>query len=274
METYTPAAFNLHTHSWYCKHGSGQLSDYAKEAAKNDLAVLGFSEHCPVPSNRWSDTRMDFGQLDEYLADCRSQGETHPVLRVLTAFECDYDRADQHWYREFLIGEKQVDYLCFGIHTLPYGGRPDVYLKDLPSDKRLLHQYTDRYVEALASRVFLFAAHPDLFGSFYHAWDEEAIACSKEILACASDLNVPLEINGYGMRKPMIETPQGKRRQYPLDRFWELASSYPVKVTAHSDAHTPEDLCKNRKEYLAYAERYNLSLCSLQFGDGKPVLVP
>jgi histidinol-phosphatase (PHP family) len=75
----------------------------------------------------------------------------------------------------------------------------------------------------MATGLFAFVAHPDLFANAYLAWDAEAEACSRAILAAAADLSVPLEINGYGMRKPEIETREGVRRKYPWRRFWELA---------------------------------------------------
>ena len=36
---------NLHTHTYYCRHGSGNAADYMVWAEKAGLQVLGFSEH-------------------------------------------------------------------------------------------------------------------------------------------------------------------------------------------------------------------------------------
>jgi len=261
-ELFEFSKINLHTHSWYCKHGSGELAEYVDEAIKNNLEVLGFSEHCPVPTNKLNDTRMDYSQQLDYITEIRDLKKVNRDIKLLVGFECDYLDLDYHYYKE-LLSSKKVDYLCFGIHTLQSYNNGNTYLKNVPDDKKLLHEYTDDYIKALDSGLFLFGAHPDLFGAFYKNWDNEAIDCSKEILSCAQELKIPLEINGYGLRKEEIDTPLGLRKQYPLKDFWQLARKYDILTTTHSDAHIVEDLVINSQECYQYAKSFDKKLCSL-----------
>ena len=61
---YTPDKVNLHTHSFYCKHGSGTIADYVEQARKDGLKLLGFSEHCPLPDREYQKgNRMDYEDL-------------------------------------------------------------------------------------------------------------------------------------------------------------------------------------------------------------------
>ena len=121
------------------------------------------------------------------------------------------------------------------------------------ADAASLRAYTDYVIASMATGLFAFIAHPDLFGNAYLVWDAEAEACSRAILAAAAELEVPLEINGYGMRKPEIETPAGVRLKYPWQRFWELAGSYEVRVVVTSDAHRPVDVGANLAEGMTLA---------------------
>ena len=111
--------------------------------------------------------------------------------------------------------------------------------------------------------LFEFMAHPDLFGNCYLTWDANTISAARDILAAAAALNMPLEINGYGLRKPQIETPEGKRRMYPWLPFWELASDYDVSVIVNSDAHRPQDVASNLQEAAAIGDRFGLKLVDL-----------
>ncbi len=266
VQSFLPERVNLHTHSWYCGHGTGELAEYVTAAETQGLDLLGFSEHCPLPDHRWPTSRMEFDLLDPYLEECRQLQQSVDAIQILVGLECDYYPEYATWYREYILEENRVDYLCFGVHSLPDASGRDVYMKHLPQDKRLLHEYTDLYTGGLSSGLFLFGVHPDLFASFYHVWDAEAIACSKEIIECAVAYNVPLEINGNGLRKSMIETPTGRRRQYPLREFWELAATYPVQVTTNSDAHQPHEVNQGQWESFAFADKCGVEIsgCSIQ----------
>ena len=269
VKKFDPSCVNLHTHSYYCGHGIGELSEYVEIAKEEGLEVLGFSEHCPMPHNRWPGSRMHFDRLEQYIGQCKELQLEHTDITLLTGLECDYDRDYHSWYKEYLLDSNRVDYLIAGVHYLTNESVKDRYIQHFPNDKKALYLYTDQYIETLESGLFNLGVHPDLFGMFYYEWDEEALACSKSILECASSLHIPLEINGYGLNKPTIHTKRGKRRQYPLIDFWQLSKEYPIKIVANSDAHRPKDVASQVRHAHLFATSENLTISSLNIETSK-----
>ena len=259
-QEYNQEVVNLHTHSFYCGHGSGTIEEYVQAASEHGLALLGMSEHCPVPDGRWHRSRMDYSQIEAYEHDCQMAKETAPEgLAVITGYECDYLLEYQGYYRE--VAER-VDYLIGAIHDLSTDLKCEHSVFWHQLSKKDLATYTDMYCDMLSSGLFLFGAHPDLFGYYYHQWDTEAEACSRAIIECAVANNVALEINANGMRKRKVQLDEGWRHPYPLSPFWEIASEYPLQVVTHSDAHKPSLIKEGYEACANIAIENNLQLCS------------
>lgn len=264
---YAMTRSNAHTHTFRCNHASGHADDYCRSALQAGLSVLGFSDHTPLPDSRWPSVRMDLTELPGYCREISAARKHFPELAVLAGLECEYDAAYVGFYRDELLGRYRLDYLVGAAHWYPHQGTW-LPLYGAPMGKAEIHSYTDYLITAMASGLFVFLAHPDLFGNAYLNWDAEAVACSRQILASAADLNLPLEINGYGFRKPMVETPTGRRRKYPLEPFWELAAEFPVAVITNSDAHAPEDVAASIEESRALARMFGLRIVEMG-PDGK-----
>lgn len=274
MNEYSQDRVNLHTHSFFCGHGTGLVEEYALQAIDQGVSVLGCSEHCPTPDNRWPRSRMSFGRLDEYVAACKATQAAHgPAgrddLLVLRGFECDYRPEYRSYFEDHLYGDLGCDYLLFGVHYLQLPERRDVPVHRGPLGKADLHAYTEQYIEAMRSGLFLFGAHPDLFAFNYRAWDDEAVACSRAILSCAVELDMALEINGYGFRKPLVEAPDGMRMAYPIARFWELAAAeFPsLLVTTNSDAHDASDVAVHWPACRQFAAGFGLKFVRIRIDD-------
>ena len=251
---YKSREVNLHTHSFYCGHGSGQLEDYVAEAKKGSITLLGFSEHAPLPNNLHSRSRMDYSELETYLGECRSLQEAEDSIEILAGFECDNLQEWNEYYRD-LKDSRKVDYLCGGVHFVD-----DTYVPYLNPERRFLYDYVDDYVDMLRSGIYDYAVHPDLYCAFYRDWDKEALQVAKAIIESAQEHQIPLEINGNGLRKGKVKTPQGMRYPYPRREFWELVSAYDVKVIANSDSHHPYELYQQREEVYAFAQECNIEL--------------
>ena len=268
-QTYSQEVVNLHTHSFYCGHGSGQVSEYAQAAVDQGLALLGFTEHCPVPDSRWSRTRMAYEQMALYEQDVKAVQQQN-LLTILTGYECDYLEQYQGYYEEL---KTKTDYLICAIHDLSLDSRREYSVFWNTLTKEDLGLYTDLYCKALQSGLFLFGAHPDVFAYNYHTWDEEAVACSKAIIECAASSGVALEINANGMRKRKVKTADGERYAYPVLPFWELASEYPVQVVTNSDAHKPAEIRAGQDKAFALAEQVGITYASYALVDGRIALV-
>lgn len=259
---------NYHTHTYRCKHATGEVIDYAKVAVEQGISVLGITEHTPLPDNRWLEMRMAIEELPGYMNAIEEAQARFPQLTILKGVECEYATEYHSFYQDELLGKWKLDYLILGPHFFPYQGEWLASHDDIRSAKTL-RAYTEHLIKSMETGLFTFVAHPDLFGITYEEWDENTAACSKDILLAAEKLQIPLEINGYGLRKPPIYTKAGPRRIYPWMPFWELAQDYNVEVVVNSDAHFPEDVAANINDGLLIAKQLNLKIADLDYLEEK-----
>ena len=242
---YLQNEVNLHTHSFYCRHGEGEISEYVKKAEeKGLLKVLGFSEHAPLPDRvLYYGTRMDYSDLDRYDGDVRRADEESRI-KILLGAECDWIKDEKGFYKDELLGERGYSYLLGSVHSMvsPETGL-DTYISRIEvSFRSILPGYVKLYTEMLSSGLFLYGCHPDLYMSDYRLWDNNAKAAAKDIADCALDCNIPLEMNDCGIRKGIIDTEQGKRYRYTNKEFWLMMKDMGVKIVTGYDAHMPEDV--------------------------------
>ncbi len=230
--------YNLHTHSFYCGHGSGKLSEYADEAELNDFSLLGFSEHCPFPDAFLSRSRMPYSMMEVYEKDVRSLRRDFPVI---LGYEVDYLPSKRDYIERL---KDRVDYLIGATHFIfrPDGTMVSVFGRKLTDDDIL--RYADRVAEAISSRLFSFCAHPDVFLSS-HEFDKTSERASEIILDAASAFSMPLEMNGNGYLKG---------RGYPSREFWQRAAARGIPALLSSDAHEVKDLARPFLYLKSFAE--------------------
>ena len=253
---------NYHTHTWRCKHATQDVSAYCEAAIESGLTVLGISDHTALPDNRWDHIRMDIEELPEYCAVVDEAIAKYSDLKILKAAECEYSDEYATFFKDTLLGELNFDYLIGAAHYFPhngewvgsYGGADSV---------ATLQSYTQYFIESMETGLFAFMAHPDLFGNSYLVWDENTKAAAHDMFTAASDLKVPLEINGYGLRKRKIDTPEGMRCMYPWLPFWEMAADYDIEFIVNSDAHHPQDVSANIEEAAAIGHKFGLKMADL-----------
>ena len=247
---------NFHTHTWRCKHAIGTVKDYVDSAIKNNMKILGMSDHTPLPDNRWAHVRMDMSELDAYLEEFK-EAETKDII-LLKGLECEWDPIYEGFYRDELLGERNLDFLIGSVHYIK-NNEGWGYLSEIRTAKDLA-SYAEILITTMRTGLFSFIAHPDGFGAGYKEWDKNSEACAVDILTAAEELSIPLEINGYGLRKNKLTTMEGERSVYPLLKFWELASEFNIKAICNSDAHRPEDVNSSIGECKEIAARFNIKL--------------
>lgn len=258
---------NFHTHTWRCKHATGTVKDYVDAAINavgttgrsplpHESPILGITDHTPLPDNRWPHVRMDISELDAYEEEFR-EAESEDII-LLKGLECEWDPSYEGFYRDELLGERNFDYLIGALHWFRNHGEWE-YLSKIRTAKHLT-QYAEVMIATMRTGLFTFIAHPDGFGAGYGKWDSNAVACAADILDAAEELIIPLEINGYGLRKNKISTTDGERYVYPWINFWEMAGNYNIKAICNSDAHRPEDVIASIKECKEIADRFNIEL--------------
>ena len=260
---YTPDKVNLHTHSFYCRHGKGTIAEYVEFAKREGLGLLGFSEHCPLPDREYQKgNRMDFEELPLYEADIRSEQLRNPDIRILIGAECDWLPDELGFYKDGLLGERGYDYISCSVHDMTDSAGEEHYLGHFTSmDVPTLLRYVRIYTDALRTGIFTFGCHPDLFMAGYRRWDADVIAASKDIIQCAIDCNIPLEFNDLGLRKKPIVADDGTvRAPYPVLEFWELARDLGVTAITNSDAHKPADVAAHKRSTMLWAKELGLKL--------------
>ncbi len=260
---------NYHTHTWRCRHADGDIGDYVTAARRAGLGELGFSDHMPWHDGRWPSWRMTMAQLPGYIAELegarRAESLRPDGLSLLAGLECEYGEEEESYLRDVLLGEYGLDYLAAGIHSYEAdGGWRDSFFI---TDTRGLLGYARQVEKAAASGLFSFLAHPDVFCNGYWSWNAEAEACARDVLAACEEARLPLEVNGYGLRKPLVPSMEGRRPPYPHPRFWEIAADYDIEALPGSDAHTPTDVGSGLVECRELAEGLGIRIL-----EGLPVL--
>lgn len=253
---------NYHSHTFRCQHADEDVIDYVRAAAQAKMSTFGVSDHAALPDNRWPDVRMRFDELDDYVAAVHHAAEVVPEVNVLLGMECEYIPEFHAYFAEELLEARHFSYLIGAGHFTPFQGD---WLNSFVELRTATHlrAYARYLEEMMATGLFAFIAHPDLFGGIQMSWTEDVAACSRDILAAAVETGVPLEINGYGLRKPKVPGAEGQRPPYPWLPFWELAQEYPIQVVCNSDCHHPRDVQAGIAENQALAASLHLQQADL-----------
>lgn len=255
---------SLHTHTRRCKHAAGQPLEYCAEAVRQGLSILGFSDHAPFPDERYNGSRMDFSELDDYCADVETARAAHPGLVVLKGFEVDYfSSVGKAFYEDTFLSHCGADFLIAGTHFLePFDPSLNQWNDANQFDAKAVRYHVESHIQAMETGLFDYLAHPDTFARCCPQWTPDIRAVCGELIDASIALDVPLELNAYGLRKPPMRMPEGRRAQYPWRPFWELAAEKNAPVVVGADAHRPEDVWGNTDDVLTLASELGLTVAN------------
>lgn len=243
---------NYHTHCCRCRHAHGKVSEYAEEAVRKGLAVLGFSDHLPFPDNHYGGRRMPYSELEDYLEEITLLKENlKDRIHILRGFEGEYIRSQEKYY-EWLLNHDKCDYLILGQHFFENENEHflDTYNLD---DTQQYEIYAKSIIEGMRSGYFLYACHPDLFFLNNHPWDIHCDRACDIIINGALKYNFALEYNANGPRQGKRLYTDGERDMYPYPGFWNKAEGTGIRVYVGSDCHEPESVYDSYVE-SAYAD--------------------
>ena len=260
----TAPKINLHTHCRRCRHATGAVADYVKCAVDAGISVLGISDHIPFEDFEHHPDRMFFHELPDYLNEIEDAQKNNPDMLIFKGLEMDYRPIlGKAYYEDVYLGKYGLDYMIGGAHYTParegHTSRWCNYINPMPLD--LLREFVDLSLQMMESGLIVYLAHPDLTAISCDRWTPDHKALFKEIVDASLDLDIPLEINAYGFRKPYVNTPEGTRPPYPWLPFWEMAAEANVKAVIGMDAHRPEDVSSNYAEVRAFADKLGIRLC-------------
>lgn len=240
---------NYHTHTKWCKHGTGEIEDYIEEAIRKGLKEIAITEHVPHKDNL-DPRRIQWEEFPAYdVAMNEAVKKYAEKIRVIKGFECEYYPEELEAYRMFKE-EYGYDLLILGQHRSGSNREIDnfatknVYAMDL---------YAEEICKGVESGIFCFVAHPDLvLEGYLNGWDAETERIMRKIFAVCEKYRLPVEINANAL---------GDKRAYPSEDAFRLSKEYELKYMINSDAHKPEDLCGLAvKEAETFAERLGISV--------------
>jgi len=223
---------NYHTHTWRCHHAKGTEEEYVLNAIKAGVDILGFSDHSPYPMKEGycSNFRMYLDQTREYLDAIAALREKYKEkIRILIGFETEYYPKFFPGYLDY-VRDLPIDYILLGQHYNLNELEPEVFHVTRKSTAEApFVNYVDQVCEGIRTGVFSYIAHPDIFD---FVGDPAIYAREAEkICVAAKEMNLPLEINGLGIRD---------YRDYPRDDFWDIAGKIGNEVIYGCDSHEPE----------------------------------
>ena len=257
-----PADYHMHTP--LCRHAVGEPVDYARQAVAIGLTEIGFSDHSPMRQDNFDNWRMNFSQLDEYVAKVRKAQKDFPQLTIRLALEVDYLPGHEDWIRE-LAARHPWDYFIGSVHYVSDHWDIDNPAKLSEWKNRdafeVWSAYFDRLTMAAESKLFEIIGHADLPKKFGHRPTRDCTPLYERFLAAAKQSGCAIELNTAGLRKDCREI-------YPSREILQLAFQNGVPITFGSDAHAPEEVGMNFAEAVRLARDIGYHDCC-QFANRK-----
>jgi len=249
----SPGWTNFHTHSNFCD-SVGDPEDFIKAALKQNVKVLGFSSHAPLPFA--TDWTMEPAHLPEYYARINHlKAEYRDKLSIYLGLEIDYipgltgPRAPQ-------FVASGLDYCIGSVHYVGRNAPQGSYLIDGSAEEFArgikqvyggnAQQAVERYYELV--REMAVKEPPDIIGhldlikinnlheryfSEAESWYRAAVEATIRTIAQGRAI---VEINTGGIARKKIST------FYPSPWIIELCMAHRITITLSADAHKPEQL--------------------------------
>ncbi len=236
-------------HTPLCRHAAGEPEEYARHALDLGLTEIGFSDHSPMRQDHFDNWRMNFSQLDEYVAKVRATQKKFPQLTIRLALEVDYLPGHEGWIRE-LAALHPWDYFIGSVHYVSDSWAIDDPQKISEWNHRdsaeVWQTYFDRLTLAAESKLFQIIGHADLPKKFGHRPPADIQSFGGKFLDAAKNSGCAIELNTAGLRKDCHEI-------YPSRPLLELAFQKGIPITFGSDAHAPGEVGMNFAEAVQLA---------------------
>jgi len=250
---------NFHTHSNF-DDGNVKLEEYVKEALKQNVAILGFSSHNPLPFPvDWVLKKEDY---NKYCKSVRKLSETHKdEIKILLGLEMDFLPTLNSFYKKG-FDLSALDFLIGSVHFVNYfnenkgwaideseedfiRGLDEIYDGNI---KKVVEDYYKLIREMLRLENPDIVAHLDLikmnnkdekYFSEEESWYRQAVLETLKAVAKSSSI---LEVNTGGIARGKIDS------LYPSNWIIEEAYNMRLPITLSSDAHRPEQITAKFKE--------------------------
>lgn len=243
---------DLHNHTKYCKHATGEMEEFVKEAIVKGVDVFGFSCHAPMSFD--SDHRMNFEEMLVYEVEIdRLKQKYDKEIEILSAYEVDYLKG----YLEECVLKRDVDYLIGSVHFINQWGFDNPSSIFEYKNRNIDEVYKEYYtlmLEMVNSGHFDIVGHFDLIKVFNFLPNNLPTNEIDELLKAIKISNMTIEINSSGLRKPVSQT-------YPSEDILKMAYAYDIPITFSSDAHLVEHIGFGREDAFVMAKNIGYSRC-------------
>jgi len=250
---------NFHTHSNF-DDGKFLIEEYIKEALKQDVTILGFSSHNPLPFPvDWVIKKKEFAEYCKTVRELAKKYEDK--IRILLGLEMDFLCNLNSFYKKG-VDLSLLDYTIGSIHFVNFfdknkgwaiddgqedfeKGLNEIYKGNI---KKVVKDYYKLMRNMLRSENPDILAHPDLikmnnkeekYFSEKENWYRKEVMDTLKAVARSSSI---LEVNTGGIARGKTDS------LYPS--IWILEEAYQMRIpiTLSSDAHKPEQITAKFKE--------------------------
>ena len=226
---------NFHTHTFRCKHAVGTDEEYVTAAIEGGFDVLGFADHAAwdFPTGYVSHCRMTAAQWPEYRDSVLHLKEKYAgQIKLRLGMETEYypRYMDQlpRWRDE------GCEYFILASHFLTTEELEDYTGNTCRLDDEV-RRYADQTAEGIATGMYCYLAHPDLFMMPRPEFDKVCMDAADVICQAAKEAHMPIEFNLLGLNDEM----RGHSRGYPHPDFWRYIRKWDNDVIIGVDAHSP-----------------------------------
>ena len=250
---------NFHTHSNF-DDGNVKIEEYVKEALNQNVSILGFSPHNPLPfSVDWVIKKKDFKEYCKTVLTLREKYEDK--IRILLGLEMDFLPSINSFYREG-IDLSALDFLIGSVHFVNFfhenkgwaidesqedfkKGLDEIYKGNI---KKVVGDYYKLIRGMLQTENPDIIAHLDLikmhnkdekYFSEEESWYRKTVLDTLKVVAKSHSI---LEVNTGGIARGKTDS------LYPSNWILEECYHMRIPITICSDAHRPEQITAKFKE--------------------------
>ena len=226
---------NLHNHTSLCGHASGTLREYVEMALAQNISVMGFSDHAPLPASLRPGITMAPEETETYIADVLALAKDFgSAPKILLGFEVDFPLHDS--FDRGYFSDPRIDYLIGSCHFIDDWAFDHEDFIDEFSRRDIDEVYGHYFSiidDLVSSGLFNIVGHFDLVKKFGHRATRDFPLEVSTIAKKMAAGNIAAELNTSGLIKPVGEI-------YPSKQIVEIFFENNVPVTLGSDSHSPE----------------------------------
>jgi len=235
---------DCHIHTERCGHAVGAVDDYMREAARQGLWGIVFTEHLALSEDLDPEHELSMRacELEDYLVEVDFARERYPDIRVVAGLEADYlpDRLEAT-ARELSRSRARSDGARMVLGSVHFIGGwtfdDPAHVDEWESHDidQAWREYFELWCDAARCGLFDVMAHPDLVKKFGHRPAADPTELYREAAEAAAEGGVLVEVSTAGLRRPVGEL-------YPGPDLLAAFHDAGVGATVGSDAHNPTEV--------------------------------